>query len=107
MPLSSGIGKILAPIFALVAALLALYEFYQLLNRIKMIADALKFIFDTYYSTTQALDSFALWKANVTYQISAPVFNAIPMLEVVPGFFWDLLKLVILICIVLWLLDRL
>jgi len=102
----SGIAKIFAPIAALIALLWALIEFSQILSRIKMVLDGVIFISNTYNSATSAWEAFNVWKTNVTYQISQPIFNAVPFLDIVPGLFWDIIKVIILLYIALWLLDQ-
>jgi hypothetical protein len=106
MNLVREIGKIFAPIAALIAGLLALFEFYQLLNRIKMLADAINFISDKYNSVTSTWNGFFLWKQNATYLMTQPVYNAFPILDIVPGIVWDILKVVILLYVALWFLDH-
>ena len=106
MPLPRGIGKILAIFGALVAAVFAWIEFYQALNRIKMIVNAINFIFDTYNSATSAWSSFILWKGNLTYQISQPIFDALPVLQIVPGIIWNIIIGAILLYIAIWILDQ-
>jgi hypothetical protein len=105
--LPRGIGKILAPIFALGLAIWGLIELSQALNKIKMIVDAINFIFGSYNSATSAWVNFTLWKGNATLLVSQPIFNAFPILDIVPGIFWDILKAAILIYFAIWILDRL
>jgi hypothetical protein len=102
-----GVGKILAPIAALVALLFALMELYQALNRIKMIIDGLIFISDTYNSAMRAWSNFTTWKGEVIYQIYQPVYNAFPILQNVPGIVWNILIGLIFIYIAYKIIDRL
>ena len=99
------IRTILAPFLAIIALIIGLIELYQVLNRIKMVLDAIVFISNTYNSATTAWTDFTLWKANVSYQISQPIFSALPFLGMIPDIFWDLLKAIIFIYIGLLILD--
>jgi len=106
MRLPRGIGKILAPIFALIAVFFAVIELSQALNKIKMVLDAIIFISDTYNSAAMAWSGFILWKGNVTYQISHPIYNAFPILDLVPGIVWNIIIGLICIYVALWILNR-
>lgn len=107
MPLPREIGKILVPIFAIIAIFIAYIEFSQALSKIQMMINAITFISDTYNSAMMLWTNFTLWKGNVTYQISQPIFNTFPFLEIVPGIVWNIVIGLICIYFVLWIIDHL
>ncbi len=80
MNLDTEIKSIFAPVLALVAILWGLYELYDTLNKIKMIVDAINFIFGSYNFGKVYFDQFYLLERKChIYDFSAR-FQCVPNL---------------------------
>jgi len=99
------IAKILAPIIAAFAAIMALMDLISTLNDIKTGIEIATFAVNTTTSIVQTYNDFAVWRTGIENQTLSFIFIYAPILQNVPPIGWDLLKVGIFITIFLYVID--
>jgi hypothetical protein len=89
------ITKILAPLVALVAAIMGLIDIISAINRVKTGLEVIVFISNTTQSAIKSYNDFATWRDGFYDFIFQSIFGYFPFLHEVPGVVWDTIRAVI------------